>query len=303
MDQPLLSIVICTYNRDKYLSDCLDHLSKQIAPKITFEILVINNNSTDSTSRICLNYGEKHPGIQFRHLIEERQGLSFSRNRGLTESKSGLISYIDDDAFADPCYVSNLIDYFQQHPEVDAIGGKVIPIYQSREPLWMSRYLLPLVAALDLGNSPRPFKDREFPIGANMAFRRAVLDSSEPFDTQLGRKGSFLGSGEEKDLFFRLRKQKCKIHYVPEVLVSHFIPDERLEAGYIKKMAQGIGKSEARRIRQGPVYIPVSKWFEEFLKIWATVILAVLYVLRGEQPKAVMLIKFRVWLFSSFIKG
>jgi glycosyltransferase involved in cell wall biosynthesis len=215
VSQPTLSIIVCTYNREDYLVKCLQHLSRQSAKKDLYQVLVINNNSTDDTEKVCLNFKKTHSDIQFCHLIEKRQGLSFCRNRGLKESTGELISYIDDDAFADNDFTGNLIDYFQLNPEVSAIGGKVTPVYQGDPPAWMSRYLLPLVAALDKGKHSKPFRHMQFPIGANMGFRRSVLDEEEPFHTGLGRKGNYLGSGEEKDLFFILKKRNCQINNVP----------------------------------------------------------------------------------------
>lgn len=303
VNQPELSIVICTYNRDQYLKECLDHLSIQTASKNLFEVLVIDNNSTDQTEETCHNYQKANPQVQFKYIIEPNQGLSFCRNRGIAESWGDIISYIDDDAFADQDYVSNSISYFKGHTNVDAIGGKVTPLYHSSEPKWISSYLLPLVAALDMGETAGPFRGWRFPIGANMAFRRAALPNSAPFHTGLGRKGLFLGSGEEKELFYRLKKRNRSIHYVPGVHVRHSIPDVRLEPAYIKRMAMGIGKSEAIRIKQGPFHLILGKWLQEFFKIGATAILAFSYSLQGKWPKAAMLMKFRMWFLGSFLKG
>ncbi|GJM28679.1 MAG: glycosyl transferase family 2 [Cyclobacteriaceae bacterium] len=303
MSQPTLSIIVCTYNRDKYLVKCLEHLSNQSAHNDVFEIVVVNNNSTDDTDRVCSDFKKNHHEIQFHYVTEKQQGLSICRNRGLKVSAGLLVSYIDDDAFADSDYVKNLIRYFREHPEVDAIGGKVTPVYQGDPPDWMSRYLLPLVASLDKGEQSKPFGGVQFPIGANMAFRRSVFSEAEPFHTGLGRKGKFLGSGEEKDLFYRLKRRKCQIHYVSDVKVLHYIPESRLDPAYIKKMAQGIGQSEALRVHKTSFYTVAVKWLSEFFKIGATVILGLLFLLVGKWPKAKMLIKFRIWVFGSFIKG
>jgi len=302
VNKPRLSIIVCTYNRDNFLIKCLEHLSNQSAEKHLFEIIVINNNSDDNTETICHNFRINHPELLFEHILEVKQGLSICRNRGIRASNGELISFIDDDAFADKKFAHNLIQYFHLHPEVAAIGGKVTPSYQGDPPSWMSRYLLPLVAALDKGNYPKPFRGTEFPIGANMAFRRSIIDSMDPFDTDLGRKGLFLGSGEEKDLFFKLKKKKYKIHYVPDVQVSHSIPDSRLKPEYIKRMANGIGQSEALRISKYPLGQVLEKWFMEFFKIGATAILGFLFFITGQWAKADMLIRFRIWVFSSFIK-
>lgn len=303
MNQPVLSVVICTFNRDHYLQKCLDHLGNQTLPVSEFEVVVIDNNSSDRTNEFCSSFQKQYPEIRCRYLLENRQGLSFCRNRGIKESTGDIISYLDDDAYANENYCANLADYFSNHAEVDAIGGKITPVYETKEPAWMSKYLLPLVAALDLGDSAKPMKGLQFPIGANMAFRRKLFSDPSPFHTGLGRKGSYLGSGEEKELFFRLKRQGKIIHYVPEVHVHHFIADKRLDSSYIREMAKGIGESEALRIRESSFEQVLGKWFQEFFKIGATVILAISFILKGKWAKATMLVKFRIWFLISFIKG
>ncbi len=303
MNLPLLSIIVCTYNRDTYLRICLEHLNKLQLPTDQFEILVVDNNSTDNTAAVCEEFQQRQPQLDLSYLLETQQGLSYSRNLGLNKAKAPYISYLDDDAFANPDYAQNIIDYFEKNPQVDAIGGKITPIYEGTKPDWMSKYLLPLVAALDMGTEPVPFKGLKFPIGANMAFRQSALVGLKGFNTDLGRKGHFLGSGEEKDLFYRLQASNKIIHYVPNVHVNHSIPESRTQSEYIRRMATGVGKSEALRLQGAPVTSLIAKWLEEFFKIGATVILATYYTLILKWPKANMLVKFRWWVLTSFIKS
>ena len=303
MSTPILSVVICTYNRDQYLPQCLSHLKKQSAPFTEFEVIVVDNNSTDATPQICKEFSLSCAPLHFSYLVEPQQGLSFARNLGMNKARGALISYLDDDAFVNPHYVKNLCKYFTENSQVDAVGGKIIPVFEGEPPNWMSPYLLPLVAALDLGDKPRPFGSSHFPIGANMAFKTSVLKEMQGFNTDLGRKGSYLGSGEEKDLFYRMHKQGKSVHYLPDIEVRHMIPVRRTEANYIREMAQGIGQSEAIRVRKSGGGARIAKWLQEFLKIGATVILAFYYTLTFRWPKASMLIKFRIWVLDSFIKG
>ncbi|MDH3709145.1 MAG: glycosyltransferase family 2 protein [Cyclobacteriaceae bacterium] len=303
MSIPSLSIVICTYNRDRYLQQCLEHLNQQTCHPGDFEILVVDNNSTDRTSLICQDFRTNNSDINFKYLKQPQQGLSYSRNLGLEKASAPLISYLDDDAYPDSHYVQNLCDYFQSHSEVDAIGGKITPAYEKAAPNWMSKYLLPLVAALDMGRVPVAFKPWKFPIGANMAFRASVLRDIGGFNPQLGRKGDFLGSGEEKDVFLTLHQSKKIIHYVPAVHVFHTIPNNRLESDYIKKMAIGIGMSEATRLQQAPWKQRIIKWLQEFFKIGATIILVLYYTITFRWPKANMLLKFRIWVLNGFLKA
>ena len=206
VSQIKLSIVICTYNRNQFLPITLEKAALQVVDFATIEIIVVNNNSTDDTESTCLEFQQSYPDINFKYILETQQGLSYARNRGIYEAEGDVICFIDDDAYVDPHFSENLISYYDNHPNVFSTGGRIIPIYEGSEPDWMSQYLLPLVAALDLGEGVKKFKSGKYPIGANMAFRKQVFEKIGFFDTNLGRKGDQLESGEEKDLFKRLNR-------------------------------------------------------------------------------------------------
>jgi len=300
--EPELTIAVCTYNRADFLASCLQHLARQQTNHI-YEVLVIDNHSTDNTTAVCKDIQAQFPELQFKYFLETQQGLSFARNLAIEQARGKYLSYLDDDAYAHPNYVQELCQYLDQHPEVMGLGGKITPQYQQQAPNWMSKYLLPLVAGLDMGHTPKAFSKRKFPIGANMAFRKSVLQELGGFNTELGRKGSFLGSGEEKDLFLRMKKQNLSIFYVPTVQVAHYIPVSRTQASYIQQMAHGIGTSEALRLKDAPISARIGKLGEELLKVGATLILALVYTLKGQWPKAKMLLNFRKWVLTSYLKG
>jgi hypothetical protein len=88
-----ISVVICTYNREKYLPICLDHLKNQKAPKDSFEIVIINNNSTDSTDIICRDFIAKNPELNVTYDIEYDPGLSHARNKGIALSMMMDLQY------------------------------------------------------------------------------------------------------------------------------------------------------------------------------------------------------------------
>lgn len=296
-----LSIIVCTYNREQYLPLTLDHLTKQTGNSSLWEVIIINNNSTDGTATIIGEFIPKFPNLNFKAFLETKQGHTHARNKGIMESKGRIISFLDDDAFVTPEYSKNIIEFFTKNLEAIALGGKIIPVYEGNSPKWMSKYLLPLVAALDMGDEVKKFKGDKFPIGANMAFRAEVFKKYGLFDPELGRRGSGLEGGDEKDVFARLKKNNEAIYYNPAVVVNHIIPDKRLTDKYIKGLAIGVGTSEKKRF-SGKSFSDKSKRFiDEFIKIAATGVLSIYFLILIQPKKSLMLIKFRIWVIKGFM--
>lgn len=299
---PKLSIIVCTYNRAEYIGKTLELLGNQSIDKSLYEVLIIDNNSTDSTPSICQQFISGSGGVNFKYFIEEQQGHTFARNRGITESNGEYIAFLDDDAWVNRDYCKETIRFFDQNPNAMAIGGKISPLYESREPRWMSRYLWPLVAGLDMGNRVREFRHSKYPIGANMAFRASVFKEYGLFNTRLGRRGHELEGGDEKDMIYRLKKDNKKVFYVPIIHVQHVIPDARTRIDYIKGQGIGVGTSEKKRLT-GTSYISnAKKIMEEVVKICATCVLAMIYIFTFRPSKGFMLIRFRYWVLKGYLK-
>jgi len=298
----MISVIVCTYNRAVYLPRTLEHLAKQSADNSLFEVLIIDNNSKDQTAQIAQDFISRYPKVQSKYFLELNQGLSHARNRGIKEAQGTVLIFIDDDAFVRPNYIQNVNDYFSNHANVSAIGGKIIPVYEAEEPQWMSKYLLPLVAALDLGDSPKRFTGAKFPIGANMGFRKEVFEKHGVFDVNLGRNAEKLEGGEEKDLFNRLKKGNEEIHYVPNVIVDHIIPPKRTNIEYIKAMALGVGISERKRLMGKPFSEKVGKLLSESVKIGGSIVLFVFYFLSFRFQAALLLLRFRYWVLMGMLK-
>ena len=198
----MISIIVCTYNREKYLGECLQHLANQTALASTYEIVIINNNSPDRSELICKDFIENNRDLNITYHLEINQGHTHARNAGIEKSEGDLLAFIDDDAFVDENYVREISQAFASS-DASAIGGKIDPVYESgKVPDWMSPFLLPLVSALDMGNSVKIFSGTKHPIGANMVFRRNVFEQLGNFNIELGRRGSTgLEGGDEKEMF------------------------------------------------------------------------------------------------------
>ncbi|GAA5029012.1 hypothetical protein GCM10011506_16970 [Marivirga lumbricoides] len=296
----MVSVIVCTYNREKYLPDCLEHLSRQTAAKEYYEILIIDNKSSDNTPNIAGDFVRKNDRNAY-YFLEENQGHTYARNRGISEASGEILTFIDDDAFVGDNFIENIQNYFDTNPEVQALGGKIVPVYEGKEPKWMSRYLLTLVSAIDMGSQPKQFSGNKFPIGANMSFRKHVFMRYGLFNTELGRRAEGLEGGDEKEMFLRMKKNNEVIHYVPSVTVDHIIPEKRTKKEYIRGLGIGVGSSERKRLRGAGLKQWSKKVWSELIKIAASIALFLAYCLRLKFNAALMLIKFRIWVIKGLL--
>ena len=290
-----ISVVICTYNREKYLPVCLEYLKNQSAQKDSYEIVIINNNSTDSTDKICQNFISSNIEMNVTYAIEFNSGLSHARNKGIELSNGEIICFIDDDGFIFPEYIQNLKSCLINNPKINAFGGKIYPMYESSPPKWMTRWLQPLLSVIDKGNNIVLFKGTHYPIGANMGFKRNLINKIGLFNTDLGRKGNSLLGGEEKDYFFKIKKIKEPIFFLPNVKIHHIIPDNRVTESYIRRMGIGIGISERIRTINNNKFVYIISILKEIIKWIVTLILAIIYLF-SFWGKSYMLIRFRYWV-------
>jgi glycosyltransferase involved in cell wall biosynthesis len=303
MDIPLISVIICSYNRLKYIPGLLDSLERQTFDASKFEIVFVDNNSSDGTFEFCKAYSEKPDLKNFRYIFEEKPGLSHARNRGIAESRSELLVFLDDDALACPNYLEETLRLFSENHNMSCAGGKILPKYETARPAWMSHFLEPVMSVLDLGENIKEFSKNKFPIGANMMFRKRVFETIGMFNPELGRTGKKMLGGEEKDLFYRIRKADLSVYYLPSAWIFHIIPDERLTRDFIRKQALGIGLSENIRAAATGGFELTGSHFKELLKWGATIVLSMFYIIGLRFSKARMLIFFRLYVsFGLYFK-
>lgn len=237
-----ISVIVCTYNREKYLAECLEHLSVQSFDKSQFEILLIDNNSSDSTREIVKKCIELYNNIQIKYIFEKKAGLSNARNRGILESRGDLVIFIDDDAYASPNWLETIYGTFQKF-DADCVGGKIDLIYEIEKPHWLSEKLELLLTKIDWGNTIREIDfPREWIAGANMAFKKNIFNT-KLFDPSLGRIGASLLSGEEIEIMKFIKDTGGKIIYNPLATVNHIVPKERIELDFFFERNYSGGKS------------------------------------------------------------
>jgi len=298
------TIIICTYNRARYLTPLLESLARNDFDKARFEILLVDNNSTDETPSVFQRFAQSHPEISCRYVQEPEQGLSAARNKGIREAQGDVIIYVDDDALVDEHYISYYMEYLESHPEVMAAGGPIEPQYETHEPDWMTDYTRALLCGrLNYGNCVREFPAGRYPGGGNAAYRREVFQKVGLFNTALGRKGTSLMASEEKDIFDKMASLEMPVRYLPGPVLHHIIPQYKLEREYFDRLTRQIGISEHRRtlaISKGKF---MRRLFDECIKWGGTLVLQVGYLFRCQPMKGWKLILFRRNVTRGLISG
>ncbi|MDR0907244.1 MAG: glycosyltransferase [Rikenellaceae bacterium] len=296
-----VSIVIATYNRGEKLLRTLGSLAAQTLPAAEWEAVVVNNNSSDNTGEVFERFASQHPELRLRMVGESRQGLSWARNKGIEEARGAVIALIDDDVEINPEFAEVYAAFFDRHPAVSAAGGKVIPLYETARPEWMSPFAeRPIAGTLDRGEVEKPL-GRGYPTGANMAMRAEIFKKYGAFNTELGRTGANPLGGEEKDFFARITSAGEVVWWVPRAVIFHIIPPEKLTADYFRRVSRGCGASERVRTRslsRGQYLVAVGK---EMLKWVATLAIALWYCILLQPQKAHYLIEMRRFITAGLL--
>jgi len=290
----MLSIIICTYNRDKYLYDALKSIADNNFPVSEYEIVLINNNSTDNTENECNRFQKDFPHVHFNYFVEKNQGLSFARNRGVDEAKGEILVYVDDDATVNHEYLKTIDGFFKENRNAMAVGGAIFPVYETEEPSWISHYTRILITAYkNEGNKIIEFKGNKFPSGGNAAYRKDVFEKVGKFNTELGRKGVALIGAEEKALFDKMKKLNMPIYYLPNMILYHIISPLKLTQDYFGKLTFSLGQSERIRTLNISKNAYLKRLFSEFIKWGGSLVLFVGFCLQFQPQKGTKLLVFR----------
>ena len=213
---PVVTIVICTYNRAELLQHALESLAKENATLESFEVLIVDNNSSDNTQEIAQQFCNDNSN--FHITTEQQQGLSYARNRGYHESTSDWIAYMDDDACASENYIERMLHVINNY-NFDCFGGIYLPWYKYGKPTWFkdtygsSGCVLPKIGVLTKG----------FASGGNIVIRKSILEELNGFNTNIGMTGKTVSYGEEVLLQVRMRKHGYVIGFDPELKIDHLV--------------------------------------------------------------------------------
>ena len=232
-----LSIVICCYNSAPRLSPTLAHLKVQKQPSVPWEIVLIDNASTDNTVEVAESSWVDGP-VPLRIVYEAQQGTRYARERGLQEASYSLVGFVDDDTWVASDWVRTAYEIMSSDQTLGAVSSIRIPVSEVPLPAWFHRYHDAYGTLTDqqLGFAPSP--PLFLPtcgLCVSVEAWRDLVDSG--FRSQIGgRVGSDLSGGEDTELTIALRYRGWKLDINPRLRVQHFLPKHRLEWTYLRKL-------------------------------------------------------------------
>jgi glycosyltransferase involved in cell wall biosynthesis len=243
MTQPYISVVIGTYNRCEVLRGALESLMNQDSGGTAYEVIVVDNNSTDDTRNMVENLREQFGRNNLIYCFERTQGVSHARNRGIAAARGHLIAFTDDDIRPARNWISSVAKGFNKFPNADCIGGKVLPPPSIQFPPWLTAKHWTPLALLDLGSKPINLDVRNGPglVAANMAVRASVFADVGTFQPQLQRVKNGIGSMEDHEFQLRLMNARKNLMYVPDLVVHAHVLPERLTKDYHRRWHRGHG--------------------------------------------------------------
>jgi glucosyl-dolichyl phosphate glucuronosyltransferase len=237
-----VSVVLSTYNRADRLAFALDALLAQ-AGGATYEVIVVDNNSSDQTATVVSQMAAGSSG-RLRYAFEARQGLSHGRNTGIALARAPIVALTDDDVRVASDWIAQLKQTFAAHPEIDYVGGRILPHWLAPPPGWLTQAHWAPLALQDYGDEPI-VSGRERAVclvGANLAFRRRVFDIVGGFAPALGRVKDGIGSTEDHDMQLRAWRAGMRGLYVPTLRAVADVTPDRLTKDYHRRWHRGHGR-------------------------------------------------------------
>ena len=278
-----ISVVISTRNRAALLSEALRALSEQAIPGNSFEVLVVNDGSTDATEAMVKDRASSFPAL-LRVLTLEPAGPARARNAGIREARGRIIAFTDDDCLPEPDWLSKVCEGYEQDQGLAGIGGQTLPLEPQN---LFSRYQDLLLH--------QPHQDQTgitFLLTNNASFRRDRLLEVGGFDEAFPFAG-----GEDVDLSRRMRQQGYRLGYRPEAKVRHHhITTWR---GYLR-LCYRYGKGEALLHRHYPAWYKILRtiWWGRRLLAW---IFIPLLARRGRREQGLSWKE--AWAFAALKSG
>jgi glucosyl-dolichyl phosphate glucuronosyltransferase len=230
-----LDVIVPTYNRADLLKLTLESLLTAAVPTgLEVNVTVVDNNSKDSTKVLVQSFQERF-GDRIRYHFESKQGRSHALNAGITATTGDLVGMIDDDEEIDSTWYQTIFAAFNSK-RLDFIGGPYRPRWAIPVPEWLPPQYGGVVGWVEGGDKEMPF-DSNYPgilMGGNAVLKRSILEKVGLYATWLGRTDKGLLSGEDEDLYHRLLAAGAKGMYLPNLIIYHHVPTERLTKKYFR---------------------------------------------------------------------
>jgi len=230
-----VTVAICTWNRCELLRQTLEQMTRLLIPVgLEYEILIVDNNSTDATEQVVMDFAGRLP---VRRIFESRPGKSFACNRAMEEARGDYILWTDDDVLVAETWLAAFMAGAQDFPDAAAFGGTIVPWFTAPpDPALCDAFpaLGTGFCGLERTMSSGVLSDEEHIWGANMAFRRRAVEGLS-FDTAFGPSPYVVGGGRDEVTFLRqLRRKGGIVIWLPAMRVQHYVMPSRTTLKYLK---------------------------------------------------------------------
>lgn len=243
MDKLEVSIIIPTYNRADMLGITLKSFIEQEYPKDLYEIIVVDNNSTDNTREIIEKW-QNQSKVKLKYIFEQRQGVHYARNTAAKNALGNILYFTDDDMIATSNLLKNLINVFKKNENIGSATGRVLPKWSVTPPEWIKQ--LCYNANLSLNDKGHHLFVSSEDIGVfscHQAILKEVFFQSGGFNPE-NTAGEWIGDGET-GLNIKIKELGYNFAYVGNSIIYHMIPQARMTQEYLNKRFKNQGNCDS----------------------------------------------------------
>jgi len=263
-----LDLIIPTYNRSHLLDECLKSVFRAARPKgMKINVVVVDNNSTDNTKEIVQPYLNQHE-LECQYIFVGRPGKSAAVNEALAQTSSEFVGFIDDDEQIEKSWFEVGYREMTGDSTLEYIGGPYYPNWEIPFP----NFLPPLtdygkgVLAITFYSERAQYLPgfAGMLMGGNIIIRRSTLEKVLPYPEMLGKIGNYIRSGMDELIYHRLLRIGARGFAIPDLIIYHWIPAERLTKSYYRKWtmgrAIGVGYQTRERGYAGTGLLGISRY-------------------------------------------
>jgi len=278
---PLFTIAICTFNRADMLRGAIESVFQDCVTAGKFEVLVVDNNSTDGTCDLVEDMAGRDPRL--RYVFEPTQGLSNARNTAIREARGEYVAFIDDECRV-PFHWLEVAEEIAERCAPEAFGGPYNAVFETLPPIWMKP---------EYFSSPRHSPGRreltsgEYLPGGNMFWQKDVIESLGGFDSRFGVSGKTISVGEETHAQNELRRRhaSASIVYDPALAVGHLVRDEKTRWRWVLRHRYKSGLASSRIFYASGASAPAKAVIDAFVRLGYITWLVIIAVYIRDRTK------------------
>lgn len=197
---------------------CMDSLVSQNFPKSDYEIIIVNNNSSDNTEEVIENYIEKYPDTNIKYYFIPKPGQVYARQIGILASQNEILSFTDDDGILSPDWLREILNVFELNKNAVGVAGKIKIRWDEQPPEWIYEYENYL-GKLDYGDEIK-YEVGMYMNAGNLSIKKDVLIEVGGFNPEM--IGEWLVGDGETGLWIKLKKRGCLIGWAPKAIMEHY---------------------------------------------------------------------------------